>query len=96
MEETTKLCRKGDRLEFSYAGDLIFTAETRQEVLGMFDEWKAAMELCGLRFNLTKTKLFVTGKRGSSNERGSYPCVVCGRGVGSNSIRCNTMGEVVS
>ena len=48
------------------------------------------MEPRGLRINLSKTKLLVPGKRGSPIESGSYLCGVCGRGVGSNSIRCNT------
>ena len=45
--------------------------------------------MSGLRINPSKIKLLVTGKRGNPIEGGSYPCGVCGRGVGSNSIRCN-------
>ena len=58
--------------------------------MGMFNEWEATMELCGLQINLSKTKVLVTGKRGSPIESGRYPCGVSGRGVGSNSIISNT------
>ena len=93
MEEASKLCRKGDPLELLYADDLILTAETREEVWEMFNKWKDAMELRGLRINLSKTKLLVTGKSGRPIESGNYPCGVCGRGVGRNSIECTTCGK---
>ena len=46
-------------------------------VEALFGEWR------GLKVNLEKTKLLVTGVRG-----GRYPCGVCSRGVGVNSILC--------
>ena len=77
----------------SSSDDLILTAETREEAWEMFNTWKDAMELRGLRINLSKTKLLVTGKSGRPIESGNYPCGVCGRGVGRNpinSIKCTT------
>jgi len=32
------------------------------EVMGVFEEWKAAMESKGLKVNMEKTRLMVTGK----------------------------------
>ena len=43
----------------------------------------------GLKVNVSKTKALVSG--GTCNEivtSGKYPCGVCGKGVGSNSIMC--------
>ena len=39
--------------------------------------------------NIGKTKVMVSGKNCGDVERlGKWPCTVCGKGVGSNSIRC--------
>ena len=43
----------------------------------------------GLRVNINKTKAMISGVgRGPFERSGDYPCAVCGRGVGSNSIQC--------
>ena len=67
----------------------MLTAESREGVTEMFKEWSQAMELRGMKVNVSKTKLLVSGKK--SNEpisSGQYPCAVCNRGVGANSILC--------
>jgi hypothetical protein len=39
--------------------------------------------------NIAKTKVMQIGKKiGTKEERGKYPCGVCGKGVGANSIKC--------
>ena len=89
MEEATKACKIGDPWELLYADDLVLTAETKEEVTSMFLKWKEAMEIRGLRINMSKTKLMVTGKQMSSRlQSGRYPCAVCGQGVGANSALC--------
>ena len=48
---------------------------------------EGAFERRGLKVNLEKTKLLVTeGEREEVVQMGRYPCGVCGRGVGVNSI----------
>ena len=89
MEETTKSCRVGDPWELLYADDLILTAESREEVINMFKKWKEALEMRGMKVNLSKTKLLVTGKEAEIIESGEFPCAVCGQGVRANSILCN-------
>ena len=39
--------------------------------------------------NLSKTKLMIGGERCNTKKSvGKWPCAVCGKAVGSNSIRC--------
>ncbi|KAG0711131.1 hypothetical protein GWK47_021274 [Chionoecetes opilio] len=63
MEEATKECRTGDPWELLYADDLVLTAETKEEVERRFIDWKQAMERRGLKVNMSKMKMMVTGKK---------------------------------
>ena len=62
---------------------------SKEEVEQKFLEWKLALETRGMKVNLGKTKLIVTGEKCKDIRYGRYPCGVCGRGVGSNSILCS-------
>ena len=54
-----------------------------------FDAWKSGMEDKGLRVNVDKTKLMVSGPNlNPIHDSGKYPCGVCGQGVSRNSIFC--------
>ena len=46
------------------------------------------MESNGLKVNMEKTKLMVTGKSRHRIQSGRWPCNYCGKGVGVNSILC--------
>ena len=47
------------------------------------------MELKGLKVNIERTKVMRSGKSGGEIVKtGRWPCVVCGKGVGANSIQC--------
>ena len=61
MEEANMSCRVGDPWKLLYADDLILTAERPEEVIGMFRRWKEALELRGMKVNLSKTMFLVTG-----------------------------------
>ena len=96
MEEVAKECRRGVPWDMLYADDLVLTAETKEEVLEQFNRWKSAMESRGLKVNLGKTKILVSGKECESVvTSGEYPCGVCGRGVGNNSVLCTECGKWV-
>ena len=96
VDEVSKECRRGDPWELLYADDLVLTAETKEGVISMFEEWKEAMVRRGLRINIDKTKLLVSGKPlVSRRETGRYPCGVCGSGVGANSILCTQCNKWV-
>ena len=90
-EEATREYRVGCLWELPYADDLALTAETLGEVELMFAEWRQAMERRGQVLNLEKTKVMVTGREMDDGlQMGRYPCGVCGRGVGANSVLCRT------
>jgi len=62
MDELTKEIRKGVEWELMFADDLALTEESEMEVMGVFEEWKAAKESKGLKVNMKKMKLIVTSK----------------------------------
>ena len=46
------------------------------------------MESKGLRVNVAKTKVMISGcSVGKPQEKGKFPCSVCGKGVWSNFLR---------
>ena len=79
--------------ELLYADDLVLVAESLQELLERFDIWKTNMESKGLRVNTGKTKILRSAHNAPKPINPSaYPCGVCGKGVGSNSIKCSFCG----
>ena len=89
MEEPTKEVRIGDPWELLYADDLVLSADSNEGVTKMFKDWSSAVELRGMKVQLGKTKLFISGKRSKeATSSGQYPCAVCNRGVGVNAIFC--------
>lgn len=88
IEEATRECRTEVPWEMLYADDLVLTARSKKEVVDKFIEWKGALEKRGLKVNIAKTKILVTGKKEEVQQCGRFPCGVCGKGVGVNSILC--------
>ena len=68
----------------------MITAESEEEVIKNFGMWRREIETRGrLKVNTNKTKLMVMGREPAVRpERGRYPCGVCGKGAGTNSIWC--------
>ena len=96
MEEATKDCRRGVPWDILLADDLVLTAESRADVLERFESWKDAMESKGFKVNVGKTKVLVSGKECETVvSSGEYPCGVCGRGVGRNSVFCTNCDKWV-
>ena len=74
-----------------YAGDLVLIAGT-QECISNLKAWKASMESTGLHVNTKKTKsmVLVSGvDLDVLQKSGKYPCAICCKGVGKNSIECS-------
>ena len=58
-----------------------------EELLVMLKTWKIEMEKKGLRVNMGKTKIMVSGMDlDLLKKSGKDPCGVCQKGVGSNAI----------
>lgn len=93
MEVLTCEVREGLPWELLYADDLVLMAESMGELKEKVLRWKECMETKGLKVNISKTKVMVSGKNCGDVERtGKWPCVVCGKGVGNNSVRCTGCG----
>ena len=81
--------RTGTPWELLYADDLVISAETEEGLKMKLNKWKTEMEAKGLRVNIGKTKIMVSGVNLQTlKDSGEYPCSVCRKGVGSNSIYC--------
>ena len=54
------------------------------------------MENRGVRVNINKTKVMISAERQKVVQKDvRWPCGVCGRGVGSNSIQCTSCQKCV-
>ena len=72
-----------------YAVDLMLMAESMEELVEKFQRWKDTMECKGLWVNIRKTKVIYEHDTGQIAEGDKWPCSVCRKGVGRNSIFCN-------
>ena len=76
-----------------HANDLVIVAETLSELFKKFRVWKANLESKGLHVNVDKTKILVSAHNApKSVDRSKFPCGVCNKGVGTNSITCLACG----
>ena len=65
------------------------SAQSMDELLVKLRRWSSEMEKKGLRVNMAKTKLMVSGSNFDVlRKSGKYPCGVCQAGVGRNAIQC--------
>jgi len=77
--------------ELLYADDLVVIAETKDDLIKRLNEWKDNMENRGMRVNMNKTKVMISGEWQKVTQNAvRWPCGVCGRGVGNNSIQCTS------
>lgn len=89
LEALSRSFRVGCPLELLYADDLAIIATSKEELLSRLGAWKKELEAKGLRVNLDKTKIMVSGPNlNTLKDSGKYPCAVCRSGVGSNSVWC--------
>ena len=49
--------------ELLYADDLAVIAETEEELIKRLNEWKHNVESKGMRVNMNKTKVMISGER---------------------------------
>ena len=66
-------------------------AETEDDLTTRLSEWKDNVENRGMRVNMNKTKVMISGEWQKVMQKAvRLPCCVCGRGVGNNSIHCTS------
>ena len=90
MEAIYREFRVALPLELLYADDLAVIAETEEELIKRLNEWKDNVESKGIcKGNMNKTKAMISGERQMVWQKAArWPCVVCNKGVGSNSLQC--------
>jgi len=90
MEMISSELRAGLPLELLYADDLILMAESDESLHDKVVKWKSRLEAKGLKMNAGKTKvMFSCSMKDKVEEKGKWPCGVCKKGVGNNSILCH-------
>ena len=71
--------------ELLYADDLAVIAETEEELIKRLNDRKDNVESKGMRINMNKTKVMISGERQKVRQK----AVRC-KGVGSNSLQCTS------
>ena len=67
---------------------MVVIAETEDDLIKRLNEWKNNVENRGMRVNMNETKVMISGERQKLMEKAArWPCGVCSRGVGSNSVQ---------
>jgi len=88
MEAISREIRVALLWELLYADDLAIIAETEEERIQRLNEWKDNAESKGLRVNMNETKVTISGERQKVRQKAvRWPCGVCSKGVGSNSLQ---------
>jgi len=84
MEAISREFRLALPWELLYADDLVVIAETEEDLIKRLNEWEDNVENRGMRVNMNKTKVVISGERQNPMQKAArWPCGVCGRGVGS-------------
>ena len=63
MEAISREFRVALPRELLYADDLAVIAETEEELIERLREWKENVESKGMRVNMNKTKVMISGER---------------------------------
>ena len=64
VDVITKNARRGVVNELLYADDLVIMSEDMEDLKERFWNWKNALESKGLKVNIRKTKVMVSGSKG--------------------------------
>ena len=71
--------------------DLVVIGETEHDLTKRLNERKINMENRGIGVNMNITKVMISGERQKEMQKAaSWPCALCGRGIGNNSIQCTS------
>ena len=91
MEATSREFSVALPWELLYAVDLAVIAEREEELIKRRNGWKDNMESKGMRVSMNKTKVMISGEHQKVRQKAArWPCGVCSKGVGSNSLQCTS------
>ena len=95
IDEVTENARKGWMKQILYVDDLVLMGKTMEELRENYENLREAFESKGMRVNLGKAKLMVSGMEEETFDSKIDPCGVCGIRVMSNSVLCTACGKWV-
>ena len=84
----TEHAREGLLNEILYVDDQVLLSKSLEDLREMLQRWGSALEGKGLKVNVGKTKMMVSGTEGEISLSKIDPCVLCGKMVGSNAVCC--------
>ena len=91
MEALSLNFRLGCPWELLYADDLVIIADSIDSLKQRLEQWKSRLQSKGLKVNIAKTKVMISKPEASPQvDKSRYPCGVCKKGVGRNSILCTS------
>ena len=88
VDVITESVRNGLTSELLYVDDLVLTKEMMERLREKFWKTKEAFKNKGLKVNLGKTKVAVSGAEGEVSVNKVDPCCICRKRVMSNSVLC--------
>ena len=79
--------------ELLCADDLAVIAETEEELIKRLNDWKDIVESKGMRVNMKKTKVMISGERQKVRQEAvRWPYGVCSKGIVRNGYTRNAVG----
>ena len=87
MDVISENAKEGLMNEILYADDSVSMSESMENLKEKF-EWKEVFESKGLKVNLKKTKVIVSGSKSEVLKSKVDPCAKCGKRVMANSVMC--------
>ena len=88
VDVATEHAREGLMNEILHTDDLVLMSESMDDLWERFQKWRSALEGKGLKVNVGKTKIMVSGTEGKIVLSKIDPCGICGKRVGSNAVCC--------
>ena len=88
VDFVTEHAREGSLNEILYANDLVLMSKSLEDLRERLQRWRSVLEGKGLKVNVGKTKMMVSGTEGEITSSKIDPCGVCGKRVGSNAVCC--------
>ena len=77
IDAVTENARKGLLNEILCADDLVLMSENFKELREIFQRWRGALERKGLKVNIRKTRMMVSGTEGEIAISNIDPCGMC-------------------
>ena len=89
MEALSCECCIGCPWELIYANDLVIMSDNLQDLKIQLQGWRTSLDTQSVRINVGMTKILgSSGEAQKPTRNVKWPCGVCSKGVGVNSIYC--------